>query len=168
LLGAPVPATLRRRRGACGRGAGALPSGLVNPRTDGRGRVCPRAAFVVAAALVAGGCAWDGPMSTVVARSDLNRSILHVYGIITWATLIIGLVVFTVLAVVLLRFRARPGDTTLPTQIRGHTAMEIGWTIAPALILLVIAIPTIQVIFRTQSAAAPRNALEVSVRGWQW
>jgi len=122
----------------------------------------------VAAALVAGGCAWDGPMSTVVARSDLNRSILHVYGIITWATLIIGLVVFTVLAVVLLRFRARPGDTTLPTQIRGHTAMEIGWTIAPALILLVIAIPTIQVIFRTQSAAAPRNALEVSVRGWQW
>jgi cytochrome c oxidase subunit 2 len=119
-------------------------------------------------ALLAGGCAWDGPMSTVLARSDLNRDILHVYRIITVLTLLIGLVVFTLLAIVLLRFRARPGDGALPRQILGHTAMEIGWTIAPALILLVIAIPTIQVIFRTQSAAEPKDALEVTVRGWQW
>ena len=38
----------------------------------------------------------------------------------------------------------------------------------PALILLIIAIPTIQVIFRTQGAAAPSHALTVTVRGWQW
>jgi cytochrome c oxidase subunit II len=130
--------------------------------------VCPRAVLAVAAALAAGGCAWDTPMSTVIARSDLNRSIVSLYAIITWATLVIGLLVFTILAIVLARFRARPGDATLPRQIRGHTALEISWTIAPALVLLIIAIPTIQVIFRSQTAAAPKNALEVTVRGWQW
>ena len=119
-------------------------------------------------AALTGGCAFDGPMSTVVAGSDLNRSILSVYSIITWASLIIAAVVFAVLAVILGRFRARPGADGLPRQVRGHTGLELAWTIAPALILLVIAVPTIQVVFRTQSAAAPPNALAVTVRGWQW
>src|SRR5262249_27465300 len=46
--------------------------------------------------------------------------------------------------------------------------LEISWTIAPALVLLVIAIPTIQIIFRTQGRAAPKDAIEINVRGWQW
>jgi cytochrome c oxidase subunit II len=130
-------------------------------------RVCLRAGLFVAIVVLVGGCAFDGPMSTLVARSDLNRAILSVYKLITWLTAIIGLLVFTLLAIVLLRYRERAGRP-LPRQIHGHTALEIGWTIAPALVLLIIAIPTIQVIFRTQSAAAPKNALAVTVRGWQW
>ena len=133
---------------------------------DRKAPLCPRAVLVLAAVLL-GGCAFDGPMSTLVARSDLNRAILSVYSIITWATAIIGLVVFAILAAVLLRYRDRPGAPP-PRQIHGHTALEISWTIAPALILLIIAIPTIQVIFKTQSTAAPKGALEVIVRGWQW
>jgi cytochrome c oxidase subunit 2 len=137
----------------------------VNLRAIPRAFVCPRAALLATAVALAG-CAFDGPMSTLVARSDLNRSIHSVYSIIAWITAIIGLLVFVLLAVVLLRYRERPGAT--PRQIHGHTALEIAWTIAPALVLLVIAIPTIQVIFRTQTAAAPANALPVRVRGWQW
>jgi cytochrome c oxidase subunit 2 len=106
-------------------------------------------------------------MSTLVPGSDFARDIAHVYAIITWATVIIGLFVFVVLGYVLFRFRARP-DAPLPAQVRGHTLLEIGWTIAPALVLLIIAIPTIQVIFRTQTMGAPPGALRVTVRAWQW
>ena len=113
-----------------------------------------------------GGCAWDGPMSTVVARSDFARDILEVYGIVTWATVVIALVVFVALGWILLRFREKPG-APLPAQTHGHTLLEIAWTVAPALALLVIAIPTIQVIFRTQAAPAAQ-ALDVTVRGRQW
>jgi cytochrome c oxidase subunit II len=119
------------------------------------------------AALV-GGCAFDGPMSTLVARSDLNRSILSIYALITWISVGIAAVVFVTLGLILLRYRQRPGPDELPRQVRGHTALELAWTIAPAVVLLVIAIPTIQVIFRTQGTAAPSGALEVTVRGWQW
>lgn len=131
------------------------------------GRLSVRTALVAAAA-AAGGCGWDGPMSTLVARSDLNRSILHVYTIITWATLVIGVIVFAALAWILLRYRSRPAGGALPAQTRGHTLLEIAWTIAPALVLLVIAIPTLQVIFRTQQAVTPSGALQVTVRGYQW
>ena len=107
-------------------------------------------------------------MSTLVARSDFARAIVHVYSIVTWTTGIIGVGVFVALFVVLVRYRARPGDSSLPRQLRGHTGLEIAWTIGPALALLIIAIPTIQVVFRTQSAATPADALLVHVRGWQW
>ena len=120
----------------------------------------------VAAALAFGGCAWDAPMTTVIPRSDFARDILHVYSIITWASAIIALVVFAALGWILLRFRDRPG-APLPAQTRGHTLLEIAWTVVPALVLLVIAIPTIQVIFRTQ-AAPSAHALEVTVLGRQW
>jgi cytochrome c oxidase subunit II len=111
------------------------------------------------------GCAREGPMTTLIARSDLARSILHVYGIITWVALAIALIVGAVLVLVLVRFRSR--DAALPPQTRGHTALEIGWTIAPALVLLAITVPTIQVIFRTQAAPVPA-ALQITVLGHQW
>jgi cytochrome c oxidase subunit 2 len=121
---------------------------------------------LVGGAALLGGCAWDGPQSSLVARTDFARQILHVYGIIAWVSLGISAVVVVALAWILLRFRGRP-DTGLPRQVRGHALLEIGWTVAPAIVLLVIAIPTIEVVFRTQAAPA-RGALEVVVRGRQW
>jgi cytochrome c oxidase subunit 2 len=121
---------------------------------------------LIGTASVLGGCAWDGPQSSLVARSEFARDILHVYGIITWVAIGIAAVVTLALLWVLLRYRARP-DAGLPPQIRGHALLEISWTIAPAIVLLVIAVPTIAVVFRTQAAPA-RGALEVVVRGRQW
>jgi cytochrome c oxidase subunit 2 len=119
---------------------------------------------MVAAAV--GGCGWQGPRSTLAPRSDFARAITDVYTLIIGAALVIALIVFVLLAWVLVRYRERDAGP-LPQQTRGHTLLEIAWTIAPALVLLVIAIPTIAVIFRTQQPA-PRGALHVVVRGWQW
>lgn len=123
---------------------------------------------LVLAATLAGGCAFDGPMSTLVAGSDLNRSVLSVYSIITWVAAGIAVLVFVVLGLALFRYRERAATPGLPAQVRGHTGLELAWTIAPAFVLLIIAIPTIQVVFRTQSSATPPGALEVTVRAWQW
>ena len=106
-------------------------------------------------------------MSTLVARSDMAHDVLGLYGLITWASLAIAVLVFAILGYALFRFRDRPG-APLPPQTHGRAWLEIAWTIGPAVVLLIIAVPTIQVIFRTQSQATPREALEVVVRGHQW
>jgi cytochrome c oxidase subunit 2 len=106
-------------------------------------------------------------MSTVAGQSDLARAILEVYAILTWTAVGIAAIVFAVLGWVLVRFRERPGGP-LPPQTRGHTLLELAWTIAPAAVLMLIAIPTIQVIFRTQPVAPPSDALRVTVRAFQW
>jgi cytochrome c oxidase subunit 2 len=125
-----------------------------------------RRALPVAIALTAGGCAWNLPQSSLVAHSDYARAILHVYAIIVWVAVGIATLVAAILIWVLLRYRGGVG-APLPRQIRGHSALEIAWTIAPAIVLLVIAVPTIEVVFRTQ-APAPPGALEVVVHARQW
>jgi cytochrome c oxidase subunit 2 len=101
-----------------------------------------------------------------VPRSDLTRAIHGLYAIITWASVVIGVLVLGLIGWILLRYRERPG-APMPRQTRGHSMLEIAWTIAPALVLLVIAVPTIQVIFRTQAPASP-GALRIDVIGKQW
>jgi cytochrome c oxidase subunit 2 len=130
------------------------------------GRRLSRAVLIALVAVVAG-CGWDGPMSTLVARSDMARDVLSLYGLITWISIGIGTLVFTILGYALIRFRDRPG-AALPPQSHGRAWLEIAWTIGPAIVLLIIAVPTIQVVFRTQSQARPTDALEVVVRGYQW
>jgi cytochrome c oxidase subunit 2 len=124
------------------------------------------AAVLALAVLLLGGCAWDTPQTSLVPRSDLTRAIHGVYAIITWAAVIIAFLVLGLLAWILGRFRERPA-APLPRQTRGHGLLEIAWTIAPALVLLAIAVPTIQVIFRTQAPASP-GALQIDVVGKQW
>jgi cytochrome c oxidase subunit 2 len=113
-----------------------------------------------------GGCAWDSPSSTLAPRSDFARAIFDVYAVIGGAAVVIALIVFAALVWVLVRYRERPGASP-PGQTRGHGLLEISWTVAPALVLLIIAVPTIRVTFRTQGPPAP-GALEVVVRAWQW
>ena len=134
--------------------------------TSGRARLLLWPGLAAVPVLVLAGCTFRGPQSSLEPVSDLAREILHVYGIITWAAVAIFILVAAVLVQALARFRERPG-APLPRQVRGHTLLEIGWTIAPAIVLLIIAIPTIEVVFRTQGVPPP-GALEVSVRARQW
>jgi cytochrome c oxidase subunit 2 len=48
--------------------------------------------------------------------------------------------------------------------LRGHLGLEIGWTVAPAIIVVAIAIPTIRAVFATQRPASD-DALIVEVTG---
>lgn len=127
----------------------------------------PRRLLLPLVSLLAAGCAGNTPMNTLMARSDYARSIRDLYWLVTWITLAIAVGVLITLVAFLVRFRERP-DRPLPPQTVGHTALEIAWTVAPALVLLGIAIPTIHVAFRTQPGAAPPGSLAVTVVAHQW
>ena len=109
---------------------------------------------------------WDSPMTTVRPRSDFGRWIDGIFMLISWTTLVIFIAVEGALLYVCWRFRDRPGSP-IPKQIHGHTALEISWTVAFAVVLLIIGIPTIRIIFKTQEAPAA-TALRVDVAGKQW
>lgn len=83
----------------------------------------------------------------------------------------IAAAVFVVVEALLLysvwRYRERPGDDgALPTQTHGNTAIEIAWTIAPALVLAIVFVSTV----RTMGvvASAPEGDLYVKVIAHQW
>ena len=65
------------------------------------------------------------------------------------------------------KFRYRPGKNENPKQVHGNTRLEIGWTILPALLLAIIAVPTVATIFDLAENPGP-SALQVTVEGKQW
>jgi cytochrome c oxidase subunit II len=109
---------------------------------------------------------WDNPMTTVRPRSDFGRWIDDIFMLISWTTLVIFIAVEGLLLYCCWRFRERPGATA-PAQTHGHTPLEISWTVAFALVLLIIGIPTIRIIFKTQEAPAA-TSLRVDVVAHQW
>jgi cytochrome c oxidase subunit 2 len=122
--------------------------------------------FVALVSLAA--CA--GPQATqttVIANGDHAQRILELLVPIAWMALVVFVVVEGILVYTVWRFRRR--SNAIPAQIHGNTQIEILWTIAPALIVVVIAVLT----FRTQAVTAeltlnPQNAVEVTAVGHQW
>ena len=134
-------------------------------------RLAARPLYLGLVVLAAAGCSavgwdWDTKMSTVLPKSEFGHMIQDLFMLISWITLAIFILVEGALLYCCWRFRDRPG-APLPKQVHGHTMLEISWTIAFALILLIIGIPTIRVIFKTQEAPAA-TALRVDVGGRQW
>jgi len=111
-------------------------------------------------------CSGPFPQSVFAPRSDFSSDLDGLYKNIFWWAVAVFVIVETLLLVAIARFRARPGGPT-PKPVHGHTALEIGWTLAPALILVFIAVPTMREIFAT-AGEAPNGALRVEVIGHQW
>ena len=66
------------------------------------------------------------------------------------------------------RFRRTSDDVDgvdEPTQLHGNTKVEIGWTLAPALLLAVLAVFNVNTILRMDDAEDP---IDITVIGQQW
>ncbi|MGH9259781.1 MAG: cytochrome c oxidase subunit II, partial [Acidimicrobiales bacterium] len=112
------------------------------------------------------GCGGSYPQTTLAPRSDLGWAIQDLFTAVFWWAVAVFVVVEGLLLYTVLRYRQR-ARAAPPPHHHGHTALEIAWTLAPAVILVFIAIPTTQTIFRTSGRAAP-GALRVEVIGHQW
>jgi cytochrome c oxidase subunit 2 len=137
-----------------------------------KGRLWARALLAGALtvlAVIASGCAVIGgsPQSVNRPAGDHMRRIWDLFVPIFWLSVLIFVLVTAVLLVALWRFRQRPGEDRHPEQVHGHTRLEIAWTIAPAVILAIIAVPTIALIFELDREPGP-EALTVRAIGHQW
>jgi cytochrome c oxidase subunit 2 len=103
------------------------------------------------------------PLATP-AHSVFNLSILVLVICAAIFTIVGGLLLY-----VIIRFRHRRGYTQRePAQIYGSVQIELSWTVIPIIIVTVLFLATARVIFVTQTAAKPSNALDVTVIGHQF
>ncbi|HEY7566113.1 MAG TPA: cytochrome c oxidase subunit II [Gemmatimonadaceae bacterium] len=125
--------------------------------------------FAALAVLFFAACAQQYPNSTFNPTTDFNRESTSLWNtLLGWGT-IVFIIVEVILVYTIWRYRRRPGVSVEASSamMHGNTTLEIAWTVLPALILAIIAVPTVRTIFRTQ-APAPANALKVDVIGHQW
>ena len=130
-------------------------------------RRLPAALVLGVGVLALAGCAQaDRPQSTIDPKGDYAQKIFNLSWPVFLIAGIVGVIVFVTLIVTFVRFRERPGHMETPKQMHGNPALEIGLTILPAVLLAVIAVPTIKILFELN--ATPKDPLVVNVFGQQW
>jgi cytochrome c oxidase subunit II len=133
---------------------------------DSRPRRRFSAALTVALTLAVSGCV-QNPNSIFHSRTDFNRDVDGLFQLLIWLGTIVFVFTEAMLVYALWKYRSRPGEPRQPEQVHGNTKLEILWTLIPAVVLAIIAVPTVQVTFKTQ-APARADALQVEVIGHQW
>ena len=115
------------------------------------------------------GCTPSHPQSTFDTFGPVSESQRTLFLIIFWTGLVVFVTVITTLVFVVLRYRRKSGDED-PEQIHGSSRLELAWTIAPAVIIVFIAVPTIITIFDNANSPNPpeEGGLVVEAIGRQW
>jgi len=152
----------RRRLGGAGRffTTGRLSPGPQLLRQLGLAGVLAGLAFLA-------GCAGPyHPQSALDPDTEYGWKLQHLFELILILAAIVFVAVEGVLLYTVWRFRARPGQAR-PQQVHGNTVFEIGWTIAPAVVLAAIAVPTVRTIFDV-GGPPPADAMRIEVIGHQW
>ncbi|MGE0877234.1 MAG: cytochrome c oxidase subunit II [Acidimicrobiia bacterium] len=125
------------------------------------------AAILGTLGLVLSGCAKNAPQDTFKPEGPYARKIDNLINPIYLIACLVGLIVFGAVVFVIFKYRDRPERANeLPAQIHGNTRLEVMWTLAPAVLLLVIAVPTLATIF--DLAEEPKDAVVINVIGQQW
>jgi cytochrome c oxidase subunit 2 len=116
-----------------------------------------------------GACTMNGPLSIFetagpVAKDQLDLLIYTYY--LSWIVIIL---VGGVMIYALVRFRRRQGSDEIPPQTHGNPALEIAWTIIPIVLIVLVAVPGVRTIFRTETIAKPTpEDVIINVIGHQW
>jgi cytochrome c oxidase subunit II len=124
---------------------------------------------LLAFAVLAGACGrGDMPQNTL---SNLEgpdaRQVDRLWDLVFPIATVVFILVNALIIYVIVKFRARSDDDQ-PVQVHGNAKAEIGWTIAPALILAVIGVFTVVTVFDINKRADGAEVLQVKVIGHQW
>ena len=106
------------------------------------------------------------PNSIFHRNTEFNRDVGYLFDILLWFGGFVFVFVEGILLYTIFKYR-RKSDSDRPKHVHGNTTLEILWTLIPAIILGIIAVPTVRTIFKTQ-ATASADALQVEVWGHQW
>ncbi|MDQ2925012.1 MAG: cytochrome c oxidase subunit II, partial [Acidobacteriota bacterium] len=112
-----------------------------------------------------------GPTSIFSPDGTPAHSVFGLSMLVLGITLSIFLIVGGLLLYALIRYRHRPLDVNAahePAQIYGSNQIELSWTVVPILIVVMLFLATARVIYTTEHAPKPAEALDVTVIGHQF
>ena len=117
--------------------------------------------------LLLSACAPNATQDTLQPQGPFAQKLKDLFIPVFWVAVFVFIVVEGGIVWITIRFRHRKGRERMPAQTHGNTKLEIGWTIAPALILAGVMVPTVATIWDL-ARTPPDDALNVTVEGFQW
>jgi len=124
---------------------------------------------VAAVALVLAACSEvkNNGQNSLEPKGPKAQQIYDLFVPILIIAIVVGIAIIIATVFLAVKFRYKKGVNENPKQVHGNTRLEIGWTVIPALLLAIIAVPTVATIFDLAENPGP-SALQVTVEGKQW
>jgi cytochrome c oxidase subunit 2 len=118
------------------------------------------------AAAMAGPAAAEYALNLPAPATTIAQQIFDLHSLVLWICFAIFLVVFVPMFYAIWRHRKALGHQAHP--FHEHPLLEIAWTVAPALVLVAMAIPTTQVVLAMKDTGASDLSIKVTGRQWKW
>jgi cytochrome c oxidase subunit 2 len=99
--------------------------------------------------------------------SELSREIYDMHMIMVWICLIIAVLTFGAMIVAMIRFRKSRGAVA-DTKMLHNARLEAAWTIVPTLILIGMAVPSVEKLIKIEDTTGSELTIKVTGYQWQW
>lgn len=112
------------------------------------------------------GMAVKGGFYLQESASPVMDDLTSVYNLVTY--IISGIVAFVLglMAFIMIRFREKANP--IPSKTSHHVGLEVAWTIIPVLILLVIAIPSMNLLYKQDVIKDTEVTVKAVGNTWNW
>ncbi len=123
--------------------------------------------FALVLPILLSACTWGGNHSPLNPASGPTETVNRLWWIMFWMSIVIEALVAGLVVISLIRFRRKAGDPD-PVQISGNTRIEIAWTIAPAMILVVLLVLTLTTMVNISEPKGTTMRVTVTGHRWWW
>lgn len=107
---------------------------------------------------------WRETLNMTRGVTEVSRQIYDIHMIILWLCVVIGVLVFGVMFYSVIVHRKAAGYKA--ANFHESTSVEIAWTVIPALILIVMAVPATKSLIHLYDTS--ESELDIKVTGYQW
>jgi cytochrome c oxidase subunit 2 len=99
--------------------------------------------------------------------SELSQEIYGMHMIMVWICLIIAVITFGAMIIAMVRFRKSRGAVA-DQKLLHNARLEATWTIIPTLILIGMAIPSVEKLIKIEDTSGSGLTIKVTGYQWQW
>ena len=129
--------------------------------------------LAVGALVLLTGCADDAPLSTLEPEGPAAGRIDGLWNFVFVIATVIFFLFQGALVYTIVKYRRRKNadgveDDSFPEQTHGNFRLEVGWTIAPAVILVFVAVYTVSTVFALEEREPDTIPVEVIGQQWWW
>lgn len=112
------------------------------------------------------GVASDWQIDTQAPATDMMANMIGFHNLLMW---IIGLVVvFVTILLLIIIFKFNAKANPVPAKFTHNTLIEIIWTVAPIMVLVIIAIPSFDLLYKQRVIPEPDFTIKVTGNQWYW
>ena len=138
---------------------------MMHRRTPGR-LAWPGMVALALLALASNGAfaAWD--LNLPVGVTPISRIVYDLHMLILWICVVIGVVVFGIMFISIVRHRKAAGAQA--AQFHHSTFAEIAWTVIPIVILVAMAVPATTTLIEMEDTSDADITVKVTAYQWKW